>query len=216
MSNESEDSRAGTVNGVTGDAFRETRLGRFCRRVPHAYDALRLALAVVLLAAAGLKAKQLMTEPVIGSGLLESRRLLIGVVEFELLVALWLLSTLVPSSSGRRAKGEDFWTWFASIALFSRVWLHLALEGDCRRGKLQLLWSCACEPLAHDGYRLDLRHNVDTVSAPIATVKNIPSFIRVASSGQRCSDLGPCGRPGRLSHGNIPAYDPLRCRLGRQ
>ncbi len=71
------------------------------------YDALRVALAVLLLVAAGLKAHQLMSQPVFGTGLMESRWFLIAVVEFELLFGLWLLSGLLPHL-----------TWLGALACF--------------------------------------------------------------------------------------------------
>jgi hypothetical protein len=96
------------------------------------YAVLRVVLALILLAAAALKARQLATEPIFGSGLLESRWFLIAAVEFELLFALWLLSTLLPSPSGRGAGGEGILTWLLSVALFSIfacVSLYKALSG---------------------------------------------------------------------------------------
>ncbi len=71
------------------------------------YDVVRLLLAVVLLLAGGLKAYQLATEPVIGTGLLDSRWLLMATVEFELFFGLWLLSGILPKL-----------TWTAALGLF--------------------------------------------------------------------------------------------------
>ena len=62
-------------------------------------------MALVLLAAAGLKGHQLATESILGSGLMESRWFLIGVVEFELLFALWLLSFSAPLALWERGRG---------------------------------------------------------------------------------------------------------------
>jgi hypothetical protein len=59
-------------------------------------DVLRIAIAIVLLTAAVLKADRLMREPALQTNLVESRWFLIGVVECELLLALWLLSRLFP------------------------------------------------------------------------------------------------------------------------
>ena len=155
MATESGNSRVDAPNGRTRDKLRvftwgrESRLGRHIRRTPCGYDVLRLAMAIVLLAAAGLKAYQLMAEPVLETDLLGSRWFLIGEVEIELCFGLWLLSTFLPVPSVRRARGEDsfprgpesegildggrpslplsrngcrgnrFWMWFASIGLFS-------------------------------------------------------------------------------------------------
>jgi len=115
-----------------------------------------MAMAVVLLTAAGLKAHQLMAMPIAGTGLLESRWFMIGVVEFELLFSLWLLSTLlpnvfgtgcplaggVPTENGTRrvpdtfSGDEGFWTWLASTVLFSAfgcvsLWKALGGEATC-------------------------------------------------------------------------------------
>jgi len=172
MTNESENSVAGEMlPAPVGDGeSAHIGLGRYTPRV---YDALRLVMGFVLLAAAGLKARQLMTTPVLGTGLMEARWFLIGVVEFELLFAVWLFSTLVPSASdtprhyagaspphistpspqpssetlavcpspaGRgcltSSGAEDFWTWLASIALFSAfgcvaLWKALGGEATC-------------------------------------------------------------------------------------
>ncbi len=85
------------------------------------YDFLRLALGVLLLTTAGLKGYQLATEPVLGSGLLDSRWFLIFVVEFELFFGLWLLSGLLPKP-----------TWAAAIvcfAIFACISLYKAFSG---------------------------------------------------------------------------------------
>jgi hypothetical protein len=90
------------------------------------YDAVRIVLAIVLLAAAGLKAHQLATEPVVGSGLLHSRPLLIAAVEFELFFGLWLLAGIWP---GR--------TWLAALGcfiLFACVAFWKALSGEASCG----------------------------------------------------------------------------------
>jgi hypothetical protein len=90
------------------------------------YDVLRLALGVLLLTTAGLKAYQLATEPVLGGTLLESRWFLIFVVEFELFFGLWLLSGLLAKS-----------TWAAALgcfSLFTCVSLYKALSGHASCG----------------------------------------------------------------------------------
>jgi hypothetical protein len=91
-------------------------------------------MAILLLTAAGLKAQQLMTKPVFGTGPLESRWFLIGVVEFELLFAFWLLSRFLPSRS--EGEGDDGLTWLASLTLFSAfvcisLWKALGGEATC-------------------------------------------------------------------------------------
>ncbi len=104
------------------------------REFRHGYDVVRIAAALLLLVAATSKAYQLVTEPVLGSGVLESRPFLMFVVEFELFFGLRLLSGLLPSPfgraarreseslpspSGRGAGGEGFLTWLAALTLMS-------------------------------------------------------------------------------------------------
>jgi hypothetical protein len=85
------------------------------------YDVVRIALGLLLLTAAGLKAYQLATEPVAGTGLLDSRWLLMATVEFELLFGLWLLANVWPHP-----------TWAVALicfGLFTCVSLYKALSG---------------------------------------------------------------------------------------
>ena len=72
------------------------------------YHVLRVLLSLLLLFAAALKGHQLATEPDYGTGLLDSRWLLIGVVEFELLFGLWLLANVLPKP-----------TWAAALVCFT-------------------------------------------------------------------------------------------------
>jgi hypothetical protein len=95
-------------------------------RVHSGYDVVRILIAAVLLTAAALKGHQLATEPVLGSGLLDSRWFLIGVVEFELFFGLWLLGGLLPKA-----------TWAAALmcfGLFACVSLYKALSGHATCG----------------------------------------------------------------------------------
>ena len=90
------------------------------------YNRIRILLAVLLLTAAGLKGYQLATSPVLGSGLLDSRWLLIATVEFELFFGLWLLSGLLPRL-----------TWMAAVGcfgLFAAVSLYKAVSGEASCG----------------------------------------------------------------------------------
>jgi len=87
--------------------------------LPRGYDALRIVMALLLLGAAGLKAHQLVTEPVLGTGFFESRWLLITVVEFELFFGLWLVSGLLPRLTWLAAVG--CFSVFASVALFKAL-----------------------------------------------------------------------------------------------
>ena len=90
-------------------------------RSDHGYNRLRLVVALLLLTAAALKGYDLANGPVVGSGLLDSRWLLIGVVEMEILFGLWLLANIWPKP-----------TWAAALAcfsLFTCVSLYKALSG---------------------------------------------------------------------------------------
>jgi hypothetical protein len=104
------------------------------RNSRYGYEVVRTLAALLLLAAAGLKAYQLSTEPVSGTGLLESSRwLLMAVVEFELFFGLWLISELLPWPLRRSAGGEGVGvTWLAALicfAVFSFVSLYKGISG---------------------------------------------------------------------------------------
>jgi len=90
------------------------------------FRVVQICLALLLLAAAGLKTHQLATEPVLGSSLLDSRWFLIAVVEFELFFAFWLIAGLLPA-----------WTWSASMTLFAAFALisfFKAISGEASCG----------------------------------------------------------------------------------
>jgi len=97
------------------------------RKTPTAHSFTTLCLtAAVLLAAAGLKAHQLMTQPTPEQDLLSSRWFLIPWIEVELALGLWLLTGLA-----RRA------AWGAAIACFGGfllVTLYKALAGEASCG----------------------------------------------------------------------------------
>ena len=96
------------------------------RRVPGTFGVVRLALGLLLLAAAALKGQQLAAEPVGGTGLLDSRLVLVAAVECELLFGLWLLSGLLPRA-----------TWMAAcgcFGLFACVSLYKGLSGAASCG----------------------------------------------------------------------------------
>jgi hypothetical protein len=78
--------------------------------------------ALVLLVAALLKAHQLATEPVFGISLLESRWLLVGVVQYELFLAFWLLSGLFSRTA--------WWFAIGTFGLFAVVSGAKALAGE--------------------------------------------------------------------------------------
>jgi hypothetical protein len=85
------------------------------------YDVLRIIMAIVLLVAATLKTYELATRPVLGNSLLDSRWLLMAVVEFEFFFGLWLLAGHNPKP-----------TWAAVLALFclfTSISLYKALAG---------------------------------------------------------------------------------------
>ena len=70
--------------------------------------AVRFAVAAILLTAAVLKSHQLATEPVLGTGLLESRWFLVLVIEYECFLAFWTISGLFPRVA-----------WCVSLGTFS-------------------------------------------------------------------------------------------------
>ena len=78
--------------------------------------------ALVLLVAAVLKAHQLATEPIFGAGLLESRWLLVAVVQYELFLAFWLFSGLFPRTA--------WWFAIGTFGLFAVVSGAKALAGE--------------------------------------------------------------------------------------
>jgi hypothetical protein len=90
------------------------------------YDAVRVAVGILLLISAGLKGYQLASEPVLGTGFLDSRWLLTLAVEFELLFGLWLLANIWPKLSWATAVG--------CFSLFTCVSLYKALSGDATCG----------------------------------------------------------------------------------
>jgi len=90
------------------------------------YDVVRIAVGALLLTAAGLKTHELVTEPVPGTGLLDSRWLLTLTVEFELLLGLCLLANIWPKP-----------TWAVALAcfgLFTCISLYKAFSGHASCG----------------------------------------------------------------------------------
>ena len=83
------------------------------------YDVVRVALGLVLLAAAALKAHQLATGPVAETNLLDSRWFLMIEVEFELLFGLWLLFGAYPRLTW--AAALLLFTTFVAVSLFQIV-----------------------------------------------------------------------------------------------
>ncbi len=90
------------------------------------FAAVRVALGLLLLAAAGMKVHELLTYPTFGSGWLDARWAQIAVVEFELFLGLWLLSGLFPRL-----------LWSAAVACFSGfglVALYRGITGEASCG----------------------------------------------------------------------------------
>jgi len=87
-----------------------------------AFDAVRFSLAVILFTAALLKTHQSATEPGFGGGFFESRWLVIGVVQFELLLGFWL-----ASGFWRR---WACWVALATFSLFAVVAATKAVAGE--------------------------------------------------------------------------------------
>lgn len=87
---------------------------------------LRMILGLVLLLAAGLKAHQLATQPVVGSGLLSSRAVLIVELECEIILGVWLLSGVFARLA-----------WLvttASFVAFSFITYSKAVQGEASCG----------------------------------------------------------------------------------
>lgn len=97
------------------------------------YDAVRILLGLVLLTAAGLKGHQVATEPILETGLLNSRWFLIGVVEFELLFGLWLLVGLYPAA-----------TRLAAILCFARLAVVSLAKGLSGESSCGCCRACLC------------------------------------------------------------------------
>lgn len=90
------------------------------------FRALQVCLGLLLLTAAGLKTHQLATEPVLETGILNSRWFLIAVVQFELFFGIWLVSGLFPVVTSR--------TTIALFAAFSLISLYKALSSEVSCG----------------------------------------------------------------------------------
>lgn len=95
-------------------------------RWPTGYDVVRVAVGLLLVVAAVLKTHQSATEPILGTGLLDSRWLLMAVVEFELLLGLCLLGNLWRKPTWAVVLG--------CFALFTCVSLYKALSGRATCG----------------------------------------------------------------------------------
>jgi hypothetical protein len=73
-----------------------------------------------------LKTHQLASEPLLGSGLLNSRAVLVAVVEFEVLLAFWLMSGLAPSAA--------WWVTTTTFGLFAVVAAGKGMAGESSCG----------------------------------------------------------------------------------
>lgn len=90
------------------------------------HSVVRWMLGLILLAAAGLEGHRLATEPVLGKGLFSHRWALMGLVEFEIFLGVWLLTGLY-----RRL------AWITTLAcflIFSAVSLTKGLQGEASCG----------------------------------------------------------------------------------
>jgi hypothetical protein len=110
---------------VTPLASNQREHERALRRPP-AYDAIRIAVGLLLLTAAALKGWQLTTGPILAKGLLDSRPVLIAEVEFELLFGFWLLAGIAPRQTWRVA--------LVCFSLFTCVSLYKGLTGHATCG----------------------------------------------------------------------------------
>jgi hypothetical protein len=100
-----------------------------------AYHVVQFFATTLLLVAAGLKARQLSSQPLSGSGLFASRWFLISVVEMEIFFGLWLAIDLcyVRFMGNTSAQGP---TWLATLSLFSAfafvaLWKALSGQASC-------------------------------------------------------------------------------------
>jgi hypothetical protein len=109
---------AHNVPGAPGIAAPESRQVAWLTSA----DVVRILLGLLLLAAAALKGHQLLTAPVTGRSVLESRGFLVALVEVEFLLGVWLLSGLF-----RRAA---WWAALACFSAFAPVALFKALSGE--------------------------------------------------------------------------------------
>jgi uncharacterized membrane protein YphA (DoxX/SURF4 family) len=93
---------------------------------PQGWTIVRLVVAAVLLLAAGLKAYQLATAPVLDEGILHARWFNILVVDFELFFGIWLPYGLLPQWTNRAATGL--------FCLFAMVSFYKAISGEASCG----------------------------------------------------------------------------------
>ncbi len=107
-------------------------VARCLGRRPGAWGRLRfvswipIAVALVLLTAAGLKTHQLATDPVLGNGLLESRWFLVAVIQYEVFLAFWLASGLFPRAAN--------WVAIGTFGLFALVAFGKVISGEASCG----------------------------------------------------------------------------------
>jgi hypothetical protein len=124
----------------------------------HARDVVRVVLALVLLIAAGLKAHQLVTEPVPNKDIFTYRWAMIMQVEFEIVLGLWLLSGL-----GKRL---SWLTAVACFSVFSAVALYKGLLGEA---------SCGCFGSVRVNPWYTFLFDVAAVAALVITGAEAPS-----------------------------------------
>lgn len=93
-----------------------------------AYGVLRVALGCILLTAAGLKAHQVATDPLVflGGGWLESRPVVALAIGFEVFLGLWLVSGIYATAGWKAA--------LACFTVFAGVSLYKAISGSATCG----------------------------------------------------------------------------------
>ncbi len=114
-----------SVHGFEVRRAKESRSARG-RAAAHRNHILRWLLAVVVFSAAVLKTSDMASQPVAGDGLFSSRPVLSLVVLFELLLAIWLASGLLPRATWRFTLG-----W---LTLLIAVSAHKAISGESSCG----------------------------------------------------------------------------------
>jgi hypothetical protein len=147
-----------------------------------------LVLGALLLVAAVLKTHQLATEPVVGNGLLESRWFLALVVQFEILLGLWLISGLFACAA-----------WWVALWTFGAFTVVAAAKGIAGEP------SCGCFGRVETSPWLTLTIDIAAVIAlGCCAVPGLPSG-RKASMGA-LPGIGSSSDTASAAAGFSPAY----------
>lgn len=167
------------------------------------FQVTRLALAAVLLTAALLKASW-GGSALFASGILESPWFLVLLVEFEIALALWLLSGVAPGRARVVAAA-----WFIALGVVSAS-KALAGEENC---------GCFGDLVAVSPW-LTLSFNVAAVVALAAFAPpGLPferTLPRPVARHRRCWRLAGVGRSGRLASGELASGHDRRRWFGRR